>query len=89
MEARWPLVPGPEVGRHIARPVQRGGYSVAGRPPQRLPGIVLGAQIGSQVQAMFDKEMAASDTITLEQWKRRPLDLRVSELFARVWEYWL
>ena len=38
---------------------------------------------------MFDKEMAASDTITLEQWQRRPLDLRVSELFARVWEYWL
>lgn len=38
---------------------------------------------------MFDKDLAASETITLEQWKRRPLDLRVKEWFARVWEYWL
>ena len=38
---------------------------------------------------MFDKDLAASDAVTLAQWRRRPLDLRVKELFARVWEYWL
>jgi cardiolipin synthase len=50
---------------------------------------VLGAEFGQQVQAMFDKDLAASETITLEQWRRRALDLRVKEWFARVWEYWL
>ena len=54
-----------------------------------LNAVVLGAEFGNQVQAMFDKDLAASDAITLEQWQRRPLDLRVKELFARVWEYWL
>jgi cardiolipin synthase len=38
---------------------------------------------------MFEKDLAASDAITLEQWQRRSLDLRVVELLARVWEYWL
>jgi cardiolipin synthase len=38
---------------------------------------------------MFVKDLAASDAITLEQWKRRTLDLRLKELFARAWEYWL
>jgi cardiolipin synthase len=54
-----------------------------------LNAVVLGAEFGSQVQAMFDKDLAASEAITLEQWKRRPLDLRLKELFARAWEYWL
>ena len=54
-----------------------------------LNAVVLGAEFGSQVQAMFDKDLAASDGITLEQWQRRPLNLRVMELFARIWEHWL
>ena len=54
-----------------------------------LNAVVLGAEFGSQVQAMFDKDRAASDAVTLAQWRRRPLDLRLKELFARVWEYWL
>ncbi len=54
-----------------------------------LNAVVLGAEFGSQVQAMFDKDLAASDPITLEQWQHRSLDLRIKELFARVWEYWL
>jgi len=54
-----------------------------------LNAVVLGPDFGKQVQAMFDKDLAASETITLEQWQRRPLNLRVKEWFARVWEYWL
>ena len=54
-----------------------------------LNAVVLGAEFGSQVQAMFDKDLAASEPITLEQWQRRSLDLRIKELFARLWEYWL
>jgi len=54
-----------------------------------LNAVVLGAEFGAQVQAMFDKDLAASDPVTLEQWQRRSIDLRVKELFARAWEYWL
>ena len=40
-------------------------------------------------QAMFVKDLALSDAIKLEQWERRPLELRLKEFFARMWEYWL
>jgi len=54
-----------------------------------LNAVVLGTEFGSQVQAMFAKDLAASDEITLAQWQRRPLDLRLKEWFARAWAYWL
>lgn len=54
-----------------------------------LNAVVLGVEFGKQVQAMFDKDLAASDAITLEKWERRALHLRLKERFARAWEYWL
>jgi cardiolipin synthase len=54
-----------------------------------LNAVVLGAEFGGQVQAMFDRDLAASDEITPEAWQRRTLDVRAKELFARIWEYWL
>jgi cardiolipin synthase len=54
-----------------------------------LNAVVLGAEFGAQLQAMFDADVAGSDAITLEDWTRRPLDLRIKEMFARLWEYWL
>jgi cardiolipin synthase A/B len=54
-----------------------------------LNAVVLGAEFGSQVQAMFERDLAASDAVTLERWERRALHLRVKELLARAWEYWL
>jgi cardiolipin synthase len=54
-----------------------------------LNAVVLGADFGQQVQLMFDKDLKESDAITLEQWQHRSLDLRMKEMFARLWEYWL
>ena len=54
-----------------------------------LNAVVLGAEFGAQVQKAFDKDLAASDEVTLDQWERRAIDSRAKELFARVWEYWL
>ena len=54
-----------------------------------LNAVVLGTEFGHQVQAMFAKDLAASDAVTLDQWQRRAVHLRVKELLARVWEYWL
>ena len=54
-----------------------------------LNAVVLGSAFGKQVQAMFTRDLAASDEITLEQWRQRALSLRLKEWFARIWEYWL
>ena len=54
-----------------------------------LNAVVLGAEFGRQVQAMFDKDLAASNRIQLEAWQQRPIDQRLMEQFARAWEYWL
>ncbi|MFZ0789812.1 MAG: cardiolipin synthase [Chromatiaceae bacterium] len=54
-----------------------------------LNAVVLSTDFGRQMEKMFAKDLAASDAITLEQWQRRALDLRMKEWFARVWEYWL
>lgn len=54
-----------------------------------LNAVVLGSEFGAQVQAMFEADLAESDAISLEAWKRRPLEMRFKEGFARLWEYWL
>lgn len=54
-----------------------------------LNAVVLGAEFGNQIQAMFEKDLAASDEVTPGKWEGRALNLRVKELFARLWEYWL
>ena len=54
-----------------------------------LNAVVLGVEFGDQVKAMFEKDLEASDAVTLAQWERRPLRLRLTEWLARIWEYWL
>jgi cardiolipin synthase len=56
---------------------------------EEVNAVILGQDFGAQMQTMFDADLAASEPITLEQWKRRPLGDRVKEIAARVWEYWL
>ncbi len=54
-----------------------------------LNAVVLGSAFGKQVQAMFARDLAMSDEITLEKWRKRGLNLRLKEWFGQVWEYWL
>ncbi|WP_234413592.1 phosphatidylserine/phosphatidylglycerophosphate/cardiolipin synthase family protein [Ideonella sp. A 288] len=54
-----------------------------------LNAVVLGAGFGSQLQAMFAKDLAASDAIAAGPWARRPLHLRLKEWLAGLWAYWL
>ena len=56
---------------------------------QEVNAVVIGADFGKQVQTMFDRDLAASKTITLPEWQQRPLTVRAKELFARIWAYWL
>ncbi|WP_439535677.1 cardiolipin synthase [Methyloversatilis sp.] len=54
-----------------------------------LNAVVLGAEFGSQLKAIFERDLAGSEAITLEDWQRRPIGLRLKEMFSRLWEYWL
>lgn len=51
--------------------------------------VVLGQGFGDQVQAMFERDLAASDEIEAKEWRRRGIAQRLRESFARLWEYWL
>ncbi len=54
-----------------------------------LNAVMLGADFGRQVQALFERDLAASDRIELPTWQGRGPGQRVQEWFARLWEYWL
>jgi cardiolipin synthase len=41
------------------------------------------------MRSAFLSDLAKSDEVTLEKWKRRPVDVRLKELIGRMWEYWL
>ena len=56
---------------------------------QELNAVVLGAEFGQRMHKAFDEDVAQSQQITLEEWERRSLDLRVKEMFGRLWQYWL
>jgi cardiolipin synthase len=54
-----------------------------------LNAVVLGAEFSQQMEAMFSKDLEASQPVTLKQWKKRPLDDRMKETFSAIWQYWL
>ena len=56
---------------------------------QELNAVVLGAEFGQRMRKAFDEDVAQSQQITLEAWQGRGLDLRVKEMFGRLWQYWL
>jgi cardiolipin synthase len=51
--------------------------------------VILGPEFGLQMQAMFDADLADSTEITTQSWEQRPLDDRVMEMAARLWQRWL
>jgi cardiolipin synthase len=56
---------------------------------QEINAVVLGTDFGGKMRAAFLADRDKSEPITLEQWRRRPLDARVKELLGRLWAYWL
>ena len=51
--------------------------------------VILGKDFASAMEAMFASDLAASDEVTQEEWRRRSLGNRVKELLARLLAYWL
>ena len=47
--------------------------------------VILGREFGQKMQAVFARDLDASEAIDPERWKRRPLMFRLKEWMARVW----
>ncbi|CAN5510662.1 phospholipase D-like domain-containing protein [soil metagenome] len=56
---------------------------------QEINAVVLGGEFGDEMRAAFMKDLASSKPVTLEEWERRPIDMRLKEGLGRMWEYWL
>ncbi len=56
---------------------------------EEVNAVVLGADFGEQLRAAFERDIANSEQVTLEQWQQRSIHLRVMEIFSRLWQYWL
>jgi cardiolipin synthase len=50
-----------------------------------LNAIVLGPDFAKQANAIFDRDIAQSEQITLEKWRERPISDRIKEVGARLW----
>jgi cardiolipin synthase len=56
---------------------------------QEVNAVVLGTEFGDRMRAAFESDVAKSSEITLEQWRRRSIVVRIKERLARLWQYWL
>jgi cardiolipin synthase A/B len=56
---------------------------------QELNAVVLGDEFGRQMKAAFERDLSASDPVTLEAWEKRPLKQRLTEWLGRLLQYWL
>lgn len=54
-----------------------------------LNAVVLGAEFADQMDQAFERDLAASDQLTLDAWNRRPLTQRFSEWLGQLLQYWL
>jgi cardiolipin synthase len=54
-----------------------------------LNAVILGWGFGRQMEAMFQADLRDSMRIERDAWRRRPVEVRMKEWMARVWEYWL
>ena len=52
---------------------------------QEINAVILGQSFGNQMQALFDKDLAASTNITLATWRQRSIASRIKEHLARLW----
>jgi len=52
---------------------------------QEINAVMLGQDFGAKMQAMFEQDLESSKLITLDEWRKRPLRLRIKERAARLW----
>ncbi|MEO7320650.1 MAG: cardiolipin synthase [Nitrosospira sp.] len=56
---------------------------------QEINAVILGQKFGTQMKAMFDKDIGSSRLVTLEKWRQRSIATRLKELGARLLARWI
>lgn len=51
--------------------------------------IILSREFAGEMEKMFVMDLAGSDQIQWEEWKKRPLFQRIRELFAHLFSHWM
>jgi cardiolipin synthase A/B len=51
--------------------------------------VILSHEFSIEMEKMFDKDLAESDQIQWEEWKKRPVFPRLSDWFAHVFSHWM
>jgi len=56
---------------------------------QEINAVILGQEFGTQMKALFEKDMESSRLVTLEKWRQRSIGTRLKELGARLLARWI
>ncbi len=51
--------------------------------------VILSREFATEMEKMFAQDLAESDQVRWEDWKRRPFSLRVKEWFSHLFAHWL
>ena len=51
--------------------------------------VILSREFAVEMEKMFAGDLAESDEVRWEEWKRRPLSLKVKEWFSHLFAHWL
>ena len=51
--------------------------------------VILSREFAMEMEKMFAADLAESDQIRWEEWKKRPLLSRIRERFAHLFSHWL
>ena len=51
--------------------------------------VILGREFAITMEEMFARDLAQSDQVRWEEWKKRPLRLKIREWFSHLFTYWL
>jgi cardiolipin synthase A/B len=54
-----------------------------------LNAVVLGAEFAERMRALFARDLAQSEAITPEKWRRRGIEDRAKEAASRIWAFFL
>ena len=52
---------------------------------QEINAVMLGQDFGTQMQTLFEQDLASSKQITLQEWRKRSIGARIKEQSARLW----
>lgn len=56
---------------------------------QEINAVILGQEFGTQMKALFDKDIESSRLVTLEKWRQRSIGMRLKEFGARLLVRWI